>query len=44
MTETEMQGRFGLREAADGTLVIYDNENGEAWLRSTTFVSLSDRR
>lgn len=36
--EEDLQSRYGTYEADDGSVMFYDDENRDAWLRSDTTV------
>jgi len=36
----ELESRYGVYEADDGSLMFYDDENRDAWLRTDTAVDV----
>lgn len=42
-TDTEHDERYGAIETGDGDVVIYDRDEGTAWLQSDTALALDER-
>lgn len=41
MQASQSRGRYAEREAADGTVVIYDTANDDAWIKSNTTLAIA---